>query len=100
MYTIYSYWDMAEIAGRPQRRCDGIRRRRLLSLLRVFGLIGLFVAVTYGFVRARGEDAAAYLVVIAIWYVGLFVPKVTVTIEDQGSSNREPPYRWLTFLLG
>ncbi|TXH92288.1 conjugal transfer protein TraG N-terminal domain-containing protein [Thauera aminoaromatica] len=90
MYTIYSYWDMAEIQAVLNAVAMVSGGDDFGSLLRVFGLIGLFVAVTYGFVRARGEDAAAYLVVIAIWYVGLFVPKVTVTIEDRAPATGAP----------
>ena len=90
MYTIYSYWDMAEIQAVLNAVAMVSGGGDFGSLLRVFGLIGLFVAVTYGFVRARGEDAAAYLVVILIWYVGLFVPKVTVTIEDRAPATGAP----------
>lgn len=90
MYTIYSYWDMAELQAVLNAVAMVSGGNDFASLLRIFALIGLFVAVTYGFVRARGEDAAAYLVVIAIWYVGLFVPKVTVTIEDRAPATGAP----------
>ena len=90
MYTIYSYWDMAEIKAVLDAVAMLSGGDDFASLLRVFTLIGLFVAVTYGFVRARGEDAAVYLIVIAIWYVGLFVPKVTVTIEDRAPATGAP----------
>lgn len=90
MYTIYSYWDMAEIQSVLNAVAMVSNSADFGSLLRVFALIGLLVAVTYGFVRARGEDAAAYLIIIAIWYVGLFLPKVTVTIEDRAPATGAP----------
>ena len=90
MYIIYSYWDMAEIQAVLNAVAMVTGGNDFASLLRVFALIGLFIAVTYGFVRARGEDAAAYLIIISIWYVGLFVPKVIVTIEDRAPATGAP----------
>ncbi len=90
MYIIYSYWDMAEIQAVLNAVVMVTGGNDFASLLRVFALIGLFIAVTYGFVRARGEDAAAYLIIVAIWYVGLFVPKVNVTIEDRAPATGAP----------
>lgn len=57
---------------------------------RVAAMLGIFLSVCYGFLRARGEDAAHYLVMVAIFYTTLFVPRVTVTIEDHGSGAGAP----------
>ena len=42
------------------------------------------LAVTMGLIRARGEDAGMYLIMMALFYSILFVPRVTVTIEEKG----------------
>lgn len=87
-YVIYSYFNAEQIqavlnaivmlVGGSAPNGD------YLSLLRVAALLGLIMAVLYGFLRARGEDAAYYLIMVALFYSTLFVPRVTVQIEDHG----------------
>jgi len=60
------------------------------GLLKTFAIVGLMVAVGYGFVRARAEDGAAYLIVLGIWYFTLFIPKVDVVIEDRAPATGAP----------
>jgi len=52
------------------------------TLLKLVALMGLFIAVCYGFLRARAEEAGVYLLAIALFYGGLFLPRVTVNIQD------------------
>lgn len=61
-----------------------------LSLLRICAVLGLFIATAYGFLRARGEEAAHYLVMMAIFYATLFTPRVSVTVEDHGLAAGSP----------
>jgi len=61
-----------------------------LSLIKIFGIFGLLSAVVVGFVRARGEEAGMYLIVMAMFYATLFVPRVTVTIDDVGYAAGAP----------
>ncbi|MBK7424603.1 MAG: conjugal transfer protein TraG N-terminal domain-containing protein [Propionivibrio sp.] len=87
-YTIYAYFNADQIQAvlnsivmlMGSTAPDG----DYLSVLRVAGMIGLILSVTMGLVRARGEDAGMYLIMMALFYSILFVPRVTVTIEEKG----------------
>lgn len=88
VYTIYAYFNSEQIQGILNAvvmlvgagGVDG----DFLSIVRVAALLGMFMSVCYGFLRARGEDAAHYLLMVAIFYSTLFIPRVSVTIEEHG----------------
>ena len=94
VYTIYTYFNATEIQGvlnavvmlMGSTGVDG----NYLSIVRVAAILGLFMAIAYGFVKARGEEAGHYLVMMAIFYSCLFTPRVTVTIEDHGVGAGAP----------
>ena len=95
VYTIYCYFNADQIQGilnavvmlMGSGGVDG----DYLSLVRVAALLGTFMSVCYGFLRARGEEAGHYLLMVAIFYTTLFIPRVTVTIEDHGSGGGGAP---------
>lgn len=95
VYTIYCYFNADQIQGilnavvmlMGSGGVDG----DYLSLVRVAALLGTFMAVCYGFLRARGEDAAHYMLMVAIFYTTLFIPRVSVTIEDHGGAGVGAP---------
>ena len=93
-YTIYAYFNQEQIQSVLNAIVmlvgAGGTDGDYLSLLRIAAMLGLFLAVTLGFVRARGEDAAQYLIMVAIFYSTLFVPRVTVTIEEVSGSGGAP----------
>ncbi|MEQ1591425.1 MAG: conjugal transfer protein TraG N-terminal domain-containing protein [Thiobacillaceae bacterium] len=82
MDTIYAYWDAQQI----KYVLDAVAMLTSMSdytgLMKVFAIFGLFVAFATTFVKARGEDAAIYMLMLAIWYVGLFLPKKDVVVVD------------------
>jgi len=94
VYTVFCYFNSEQIQGilnavvmlMGSGGVDG----DYLSLVRVAALLGSFMAVCYGFLRARGEDAAHYMLMVAIFYTTLFIPRVTVTIEDHGLGAGAP----------
>lgn len=94
VYTVYCYFNSEQIQAilnavvmlMGSGGVDG----DYLSLVRVAALLGSFMAVCYGFLRARGEDAAHYMLMVAIFYTTLFIPRVTVTIEDHGLGAGAP----------
>jgi len=87
MDTIYAYWDAQQI----KYVLDAVAMLTSMSdytgLLKVFALFGLFVAIATTFVKARGEDAAMYMLMLAIWYVGLFLPKKDVVVVDVAGAS-------------
>ncbi len=95
VYTIYCYFNSEQIQGILNAVVmlvgSGGVDGDYLSIVRVAAMLGLFMAVCYGFVRARGEDAAHYLVMVAMFYSTLFVPRVTVQIEDHGGVGAGAP---------
>lgn len=82
MDTIYAYWDAAQIKYVLDSVAILTSMSDYTGLMKVFAIFGLFVAVATTFVKARGEDAAIYMLMLAIWYVGLFLPKKDVVILD------------------
>jgi conjugal transfer mating pair stabilization protein TraG len=82
MHTIYAYWDAQQI----QAILNGVvmitSGANYLGLLKVFAIIGLFVAVGVGFAKAQGHEAGIYVLMLAIWYGVLLVPKVSVDIQQ------------------
>lgn len=93
-YVIYAFYNAEQVQGvlnaivmlMGSGGVDG----DFLALVRVAGMLGLFIAVAIGFVRARGEDAGAYLIMMAFFYSALFLPRVTVTIQDVGYAAGAP----------
>ncbi len=93
-YVIYAFYNSDQVRGvlnaivmlMGAGGVDG----DFLSLIRITAMLGLFVAVAVGFLRARGEDAGMYLVMMAIFYSVLFIPRVTVTIQDVGYAAGAP----------
>lgn len=82
MDTIYAFWDAAQIKYVLDSVAIMTSMSDYLGLMKVFAIFGLFVAVTMTFVKARGEEAAIYMLMLAIWYGGLFLPKKDVVIQD------------------
>ena len=94
IYTIYAYYNQAEIqailnAIVGMLGAGGVNGD-YLSLVRVAALLGIFVSTAWGFARARGEDAAQYVVVVALFYSTLLVPRVTVWVEDHSVGHQAP----------
>lgn len=93
-YTIYAFFNAQQIQGVlnavvmlvGSSGVDG----DYLSMIRVAGMLGLFLAVTAAFVKARGEEAAQYLIMMAIFYSTLFVPRVSVTIQEMSGTAGAP----------
>lgn len=95
VYTIYAYFNSEQIQGVLNAVVmlvgSGGVDGDYLSIVRVAAMLGMFMAMAYGFLRARGEDAAHYLLMVAIFYSVLFVPRVTVTIEEHGGAGGGAP---------
>jgi hypothetical protein len=85
--TIYAYWDSQQI----QAILNGVAMITsggdYHGLLKVFAIVGLFVAVGVGFAKAQGQEAGVYFIMLGIWYFTLLVPTVSVDIQDTMSGG-------------
>lgn len=90
-YTIHAFFNAEMIVGVLNAVVmlvgSGGTGGDYLGLVRVAAMLGIFVATATGFAKARGEDAAHYVIMVAIFYSTLLVPRVTVTIQDHGSAG-------------
>lgn len=88
-YTIYAFFNAEEIRGVLNAVAMMMGSTGpggdYLALVKVAAMIGVFIAVGGAFVRHRGEDAAKYVIMLALFYCGLFLPRVTVNIEERGA---------------
>lgn len=60
------------------------------TLIKTIAIIGLMCVMLFAIWRARGEDAVSYVIAFAIIYSCLFVPRVTVTVQDHMYADVAP----------
>lgn len=87
MDTIYAYWDAEQIRLVLNGVAILMGMDDYMGLIKVFAILGLFVAVGSTFAKARGEEAGMYFLMLAIWYGALFLPKKDVVIEDTAAGT-------------
>lgn len=93
-YEFYAYFDATQVQGvinaivslMGSSAPDG----NYADLLRLAGVMGLMMAIALGYARARGEDAAHYMIMLALWYSMLFTPRVPLTIIPVGPAVGAP----------
>ena len=90
-YTIYAYFNSEQIQGVLNAVVmlvgSSTSAGNYLGLLRICAMLGIFIVFGYGFMRARGEEAGHYLLMVALFYSTLFVPRATVYIEEHGGGT-------------
>ena len=85
--TIYAFWDAQQLQYILNAVAMMTSTDDYLGLLKTFAILGLFIAVTAGFVKARGEEAAYYVIVLVLFYGALFLPKRDVVIQDMATGT-------------
>lgn len=85
--TIYAFWDAQQLQYILNAVAMMTSMDDYLGLLKTFAILGLFIAVTAGFVKARGEEAAYYVIVLVLFYGALFLPKRDVVIQDMATGT-------------
>lgn len=93
-YEFYAYFDATQVQGvinaivslMGSSGPDG----NYGDLLRLAGVMGLMMAIALGYARSRGEDAAHYMIMLALWYSMLFTPRVPLTIIPVGPAVGAP----------
>lgn len=85
--TIYALWDAQQIQYVLNAIAILMNTGDYVGLIRTFAILGLFIAVAAGFVRARGEEAVYYIIIMAMFYGALFLPKRDVVIQDMSTGT-------------
>lgn len=87
MFTIYTYWNSASLISALNAIVLVMGSDDWLGLMRTIGLLGLFVATSIGLLKISYREPGQYIVMLAIFYMVLFIPKVTVSVVDVRSAN-------------
>lgn len=87
MFTIYTYWNSAALISALNAIVLVMGSDDWLGLMRTIGLLGLFVATSIGLLKISYREPGQYIVMLAIFYMVLFIPKVTVSVVDVRSAN-------------
>jgi len=86
VHTYFNQQEMVSLLNAVAMFVGGAGDGNFTLLVRTLGIIGLFCACCYGVWKARGEEAGYYVVALALVYGTLFLPRVTVIVEDNSGS--------------
>lgn len=89
MYEVYAYWNVTQLVAIFNGVAAIAGQNDFVGLLRATAVLGLIIAAIASLLRMRGEDLGTWMIFLVIFYAGLFLPKVTVTVIDRTSTN--PP---------
>ena len=89
MYDVYAYWNVTQLVAIFNGIAAIAGQNDFVGLLRATAVLGLIIAAVASLLRMRGEDLGTWMIFLVIFYAGLFLPKVTVTVIDRTSIN--PP---------
>lgn len=82
MYTVYSYWNADQVYAVLNAIAMIMNGGDYLGLVKAIAIAGILVAAGTGLVKMKGEEPLGYFIIFALFYGTLFVPKVTVTVQD------------------
>ena len=82
MYTVYAYWNADQITSVLNAVAMIMNGGDFLGLMKAVAVAGLLIAIGGAVVSMKGEEPVAYLTMMVIFYMALFVPRVTVTVQD------------------
>jgi hypothetical protein len=85
IHTFYNQDEYVAILNAVVMVCGGTSNDTGFTMLvKTVAIIGLMSVMLFGIWRARGEDAVSYVIAFAIIYSCLFLPRVTVIVQDHG----------------
>jgi hypothetical protein len=82
MFTIYTYWNSASMIQVLNAVVLVVGGADFLGLMKAVALLGLLSAAGIGMLKISFKEPAAYLVMLLLFYSIMFVPKVTVVVQD------------------
>lgn len=87
MYTIYSYWNFQSVIDVLNMIVLIMGGGDYLGLVKSIAIAGLLIAVGTGLAKISAKEPLTYFIFLMLFYSMLFVPKVTVTVQDLRSGN-------------
>jgi conjugal transfer mating pair stabilization protein TraG len=87
MYTVYSYWNFQAVIDVLNMIVLIMGGADYLGLVKSIAIAGLLIAVGTGMAKISAKEPMTYFIFLGIFYSMLFVPKVTVTVQDLRSGN-------------
>lgn len=87
MWTIYTYWNSDSLIGALNAVVLVVGGANWLGLMQTVALLGLLTSTTAGLVKFSFKEPALFLGMLAIFYGVMFVPKVTVSVQDLRSGS-------------
>jgi len=82
MYTVYTYWNSEGVIAVLNAIVLIMGGGSYLGLARTFAIAGMLVAAGAGMAKFSAKEPLQYFIFLALFYFGLFVPKVTVDVID------------------
>lgn len=87
MYTIYSYWNFQSVIDVLNMIVLVMGGGDYLGLVKSIAVAGLLIAMGTGLAKISAKEPLTYFIFLMLFYSMLFVPKVTVTVQDLRSGN-------------
>ena len=87
VYTVYAFWGADTYFAVFNAVAAIMGGNDFWGLVRSVAIVGLIVAAVAGLLKLRMNELGIWLTMLVIFYGGLFLPRVTVSIVDQRIGN-------------
>lgn len=81
-YEVFAYWNGLDIFNALNSVAAIMGGGDYLGLMKAVGIVGLLAAISYALLSQRGSSAASYFMGFVFIYSVMFVPKVSVIVND------------------
>lgn len=82
MWTVYTYWDSSSVISALNAVAMIMGSGDFMGLMQAVALIGLLTAAGMGLFKISFKEPAQYIGMLVLFNGLLFVPKVTVSVQD------------------
>lgn len=86
-YEVFAYWNGLEIFNALNSVAAIMGGGDYLGLMKAVGIVGLLAAISFALLSQKGSAAGAYFMGFVFIYSVMFVPKVTVIVNDMRAAT-------------
>lgn len=86
-YEVFAYWNGLEIFNALNSVAAIMGGGDYLGLMKAVGIVGLLAAISFALLSQRGSAAGSYFMGFVFIYSVMFVPKVTVIVNDMRAAT-------------